>query len=947
MSTMNALPADTRPSAVWSRSAESVAVSFETDTSTGLPTAEAGRRLEATGPNELDAAPPVPIWLRIGRQFIDPLVGLLLVAIGISTLAWVVDGADGAPIEAIVIAAIVVANAAIGAWQEERAVRAVAALRQLAGIHATVVRDGRTQVISRTELVPGDLLVLAQGDAVGADCRLIETASLVVAEAALTGESSPVSKSPESVAADTALADRSDMAYQGTAVASGRGIGIVVATGMRSELGRVASLIDAAESDPTPLEVQIDWLGKALGLVVLVLATIVVGTILLTSEISTFSGSVDAVLVGVSLAVAAVPEGLPAILTIVLALGVQRMAAQRAIVKQLSSVETLGAASVICTDKTGTLTRNEMSVVTVIVPGGRVQLTGVGYVPIGRLADADGDDVSPTVRDEVAAVLHAGSIANDASLHLTTDGAWEVRGDPTEIALLVAEQKLESSEQHHRVAERVDEIPFDADRKLMSTVNDGQAVRFIDTSSSLVMFTKGAPDVLVDRCVSERVAGMVQPLTPDRRREIAAAVDALADEALRPLAVAYRPVDGDEGGSLPSESDLILLGVVGIADPPRAEALEAVRQAHAGGIRVVMITGDHPRTASSIGAQLGLGAGSDGSGRVVTGAELDTMSDDELSDVVTDVDVYARVDPEHKLRIVRSLQKRGQVTAMTGDGVNDAPALKQADIGVAMGINGTEVSKEAADMILADDDFATILGAVREGREIFSDIRKFLRYLLASNTGEVLVVFLGVVFAARFGLEQGADGLAVPLLATQILWINLVTDGALALALGVDPAVEDVMSEPPRPVGARIVDRAMLRSIVVIGLSTAIVGLLALDLRLEGGMLGGSGDIETARTMAFTTVVLAQVVNAFCSRSDTVSFVVGLFANRLLWLAAGVTVAAQVAVVHVPFLSSAFATAPLSWREWGVCALLSTGVLVPAEVSKWLVRRSDARGTAH
>jgi len=942
MSTMNALPADPRSHIAWAQSAESVAAAFGTDTSTGLTTDEAGRRLDATGPNELDASPPVPIWVRIGRQFIDPLVGLLLVAIGISTLAWVVDGAEGAPIEAIVIAAIVIANAAIGAWQEERAVRAVAALRQLAGIHATVVRDGRTQVISRTDLVPGDLLVLAQGDAVGADCRLIETASLVVAEAALTGESSPVSKSSEPVAADTVLADRSDMAYQGTAVASGRGIGVVVATGMRSELGRVASMIDAAESEPTPLEVQIDWLGKALGLVVLVLAAIVVGTILLTSDISSFSGYVDAVLVGVSLAVAAVPEGLPAILTIVLALGVQRMAAKQAIVKQLSSVETLGAASVICTDKTGTLTRNEMSVVTVIVPGGRVQLTGVGYVPIGRLVDADGDDVSPTVRDEVAAVLHAGSIANDASLHLTPDGAWEVRGDPTEIALLVAEQKLESSGAR-RNAERVDEIPFDADRKLMSTVNDGQAVGFVDAPSSLVMFTKGAPDVLVDRCVSERVGGVVQPLTAERRRDIADAVDALADEALRPLAVAYRPVDGEEASSTPSESELILLGVVGIADPPRAEALEAVRQAHAGGIRVVMITGDHPRTASTIGAQLGLGAGSDGSGRVVTGAELDAMPDDELADVVTDVDVYARVDPEHKLRIVRSLQGQGQVTAMTGDGVNDAPALKQADIGVAMGINGTEVSKEAADMILADDDFATILGAVREGREIFSDIRKFLRYLLASNTGEVLVVFLGVVFAARFGLEHGADGLAVPLLATQILWINLVTDGALALALGVDPAVEDVMSEPPRPVGARIVDRAMLRSIVVIGLSTALVGLVALDLRLEGGLLGGSGDIETARTMAFTTVVLAQVVNAFCSRSDTVSFVVGLFTNRLLWLAAGITVAAQVAVVHVPFLSSAFATAPLSWQEWGVCGLLAIGVLIPAEVSKWLLRRSEAR----
>jgi magnesium-transporting ATPase (P-type) len=443
---------------------------------------------------------------------------------------------------------------------------------------------------------------------------------------------------------------------------------------------------------------------------------------------------------------------------------------------------------------------------------------------------------------------------------------------------------------------------------------------------------------LVDRCVAERAAGVVRPLTARRRGEIAAAVDALADEALRPLAVAYRPVDHDEDVATPAESDLILLGVVGIADPPRAEALQAVREAHAGGIRVVMITGDHPRTASSIGGQLGLGGGAHD---VVTGHELDAMSDDDLATVVTEVDVYARVDPEHKLRIVRSLQRHGHVTAMTGDGVNDAPALKQADIGVAMGINGTEVSKEAADMILADDDFATILGAVREGREIFSDIRKFLRYLLASNTGEVLVVFLGVVFAAQLGLDEAA-GLAVPLLATQILWINLVTDGVLALALGVDPAVEDVMTEPPRAIGARMIDRAMLRTIVVIGSATALAGLVALDLRLAGGWLGGSGDIDTARTMAFTTIVLAQVVNAFCSRSDTVSIVVGFFTNRLLWLAAGVTVAAQVAVVHLPFLSLAFDTEPLSWREWGVCSLLAIGVLVPAEASKWWVRRRDA-----
>ncbi len=477
----------------------------------------------------------------------------------------------------------------------------------------------------------------------------------------------------------------------------------------------------------------------------------------------------------------------------------------------------------------------------------------------------------------------------------------------------------------------------------MSTVNAARSSGDLAEPGALVMFTKGAPDVLIDRCVDERVDGSVRRLTDERRAVWRGAVDALADRALRPLAIAYRPLGGDEVLSESTETELVLLGTVGIADPPRDEAIGAIREARAGGVRVIMITGDHPRTASSIAGQLGLGGDTP---RVVTGAELDSIPDERLAETIREVDVYARVDPAHKLRLVRALQREGHVTAMTGDGVNDAPALQQADIGVAMGINGTEVSKEAADMILADDNFATILGAVREGREIFADIRKFLRYLLASNTGEVLVVFLGVVFASQLGLHGGAGQLSVPLLATQILWINLVTDGALALALGVDPAVEDVMTRPPRPIGARIIDRPMLRTIFVVGLATAVSGLVVLDLGLPGGWLGGSGDLATARTMVFTTVVLAQVGNTFSPRSDRVSVTVDAFSNRLLWLAAGVTVGAQVVVVHLPWLSSAFETRPLGPSEWALCIIASASVLVVTEIEKWFVRRRDVAAPA-
>jgi calcium-translocating P-type ATPase len=604
-------------------------------------------------------------------------------------------------------------------------------------------------------------------------------------------------------------------------------------------------------------------------------------------------------------------------------------------VKKLSSVETLGSASVICSDKTGTLTKSEMTIQKVVTGSGEVDVTGSGYRPEGELR-VDGrrlDD--PVLLDEVSAVLAAGSLANDATLR-EEGGQWTIQGDPTEAAFLVAEAKVEGLTQLRSRFERVGEVPFTPERKLMSTVHAGVA------GEGGVAVTKGAPDVLLARCTEERVGGRVRLLTAARRSEILASVDRLADMALRTLAVAYRPLPEDErpAGDESIEQELVYLGTVGIIDPPRPEAKAAVAEAHAAGVRVVMITGDHPHTGARIAADLGIApAGS----RVVTGRELEALDDDALAATVREANVYARVAPEHKLRIVDALQAEGGIVAMTGDGVNDAPALKSARIGVAMGIAGTDVASEAADMILADDNFATIVSAVREGRGIFANIRKFLRFLLSSNIGEVFTMFFGVVLAGAIGLEDTGEAIAVPLLATQILWINLLTDGAPALALGMDAPPDDVMQRPPRRLTDRVIGAEMWVGIAWVGAVMAVVTLLALDLRLPGGFVGGSGNVVEARTMAFTTLVLAQLFNCFNARSDRTSAFHRLFTNRLLWGAIALSALLQVAVVQLPFLNKAFDTAPLGLDEWLICVGLASVVLWAAEAKKLVDRRLRRR----
>jgi Ca2+-transporting ATPase len=854
-------------------------------------------------------------------------------------VAWVADGAEGVPYEAVVIAAIVLLNGVLGFVQEARAEQAVAALQRMAAATAGVVRDGRTQRIAAADVVPGDLLLLGEGDAVSADARLVEAVSLTVAEASLTGESEAVVKQTARLEGPAGVGDRLNMVFDGTAVTRGRGRAVVTATGMATEMGKIARLLGTTSEQRTPLQREVAHIGRMLGIAVIAIAVVVVTAILATADVDQASDLVDVLLVGVSLAVAAVPEGLPAVLSVVLALGVQRMARRNAIVKRLSSVETLGSASVICSDKTGTLTKNEMAIEKIVTASGEVDVTGDGYRPEGQLLVDDRPLADPALLGEVRLVIGGGCLANDAALE-EVDGEWVVHGDPTDAAFLVAEAKIEGlTEAREERFERVGEIPFTSERKLMSTLEADEQ------EGGIAVITTGAPDVVLTRCVSERARGATRPLTEARRKEIGDDVDRLAGLALRTVAVAYRPVP--EGERLPAdesaERELTYLGLVGIIDPPRPEARTAIAEAAAAGVRTIMITGDHPATAARIAGDLGI---ADGRGAVSTGTQLDALDDDAFRAAVRDVGVYARVAPADKLRIVDALQQDGHIVAMTGDGVNDAPALKAADIGVAMGLTGTDVTKEAADMILADDDFATIVAAVREGRGIFANIRTFLRFLLSSNVGEVLTMFLGVVLAGALGLEDTGEAVATPLLATQILWINLLTDSAPALALGVDPPPGDVMRRSPRRQGDRVIDRDMWIGIAWVGLVMAVATLVALDLRLPGGFVGSGGDIETARTMAFTTLVVAQLFNCFNARSDRRSAFVALFANGWLWAAIGVSLALQIAVVHLPFLNEAFGTTPLSPVEWLLCISLASTVLWAAEVKKLLDRARRAQTSA-
>ncbi len=914
------------------------------DAERGLSAEDAARRLAEHGPNEVVSEPPEPWWRRLLAQFRDPLVYLLLVAIVISLGVWALEGAHGVPVDAVVIVAVLLANATIGFVQEARAADAVAALARMAAATATVVRDGVRIMVPSRDLVPGDLLLLGEGDAVGADARLLEAVALAVQESALTGESVAVAKDPTPLPADTAPADRANMVFKGTAVVGGRGRAVVTGTGMATELGAVAELLTETEAEPSPLASELRRVSRMLGVAVLVIALVVMGALAAVLAPSSRAEWGTILLTGVSLAVAAVPEGLVAILSLVLAIGARALARRNAVIKDLHSVETLGSASVICSDKTGTLTRNEMTLRTIVTASGRVEVAGGGYVPEGGVTVhgrglLGGAGESAAALAEARALLVGGALANNA--HLSRDGdAWVVQGDPTEAAFLVAAGKLDQVAEDAASHRRLGEVPFTSERKLMSVVvRDGQGRD--------LLVAKGAPDVLLTRCTHLRVGSDAVALDGPARAALEAAVDALSGAGYRTLGVAERVLAADEtmGRDRPgadAERALTFLGVAGLIDPPRPEAEAAVAEARRAGIRPIMITGDHPGTARRIAAELGIVAED---APALTGSDLDALDEAGFADAARHVGVFARVEPRHKLRIVDALQAQGHTVAMTGDGVNDAPALKASDIGVAMGLSGTEVSKQAATLVLGDDNFATIVAAVRQGRVIYANIAKFLRYLLSSNLGEVVMVFLGVVFGASVLGLTGPDGaVVVPLLATQILWINLVTDSGPALAMGVDPEIDDAMARPPRRRDARLLDGAAWRSIGWVGLVMGLVSLLAVDLHLPGGLVEGDAGVTVARTAGFTTLVFAQLVNAFCARSATASAFRGLFVNGWLWAAVGLGVAAQVAVVEVPWLQTAFATASLTPGQWAVCAALASVVLWTQEAVKLVRRRAAHAG---
>jgi magnesium-transporting ATPase (P-type) len=880
---------------------EEVLDALGTSTS-GLDREDAAQRLERFGPNRLPPATRKSALQRVLAQFQNILIHILLVAAVVTALLgeWIDSG---------VILAVVILNAAIGFVQESRAEQALESIRNLLSLEAAVVRSGRRRVVPAEELVPGDVVVLRQGDKVPADVRVLGTRELRVDEAMLTGESVPVTKAPAGVPEETPLAERTSFAYSGTLVAAGEGKGVVVATGEATEIGKISTMLAEVEPLQTPLLRKIEAFGRTLASIILGLSAL---TFLFGFLLRGYTAE-DMFMVAVALAVAAIPEGLPAILTITLAIGVQRMAGRKAIIRHLPAVETLGSVTVICSDKTGTLTRNEMTAQTVVTPSGQFRISGAGYEPDGRFT-IDDREVDPADHADLLEALRAGVLCNDAGL--VQDGRhWRIEGDPTEGALLVAGRKAGlEAEALAREAPRADAIPFTSEQRYMATAHEA--------ADGQVLYVKGAP---------ERVLGMCRGRwTPDGTEdgngfdvaEWGTRADALAAEGQRVLAVARasRARDGQIESS-EVEQDLLFLGLFGLMDPPRPEAIEAIEHCQDAGIRVKMITGDHAKTALAIATQMGIGDGE----RAMTGAELDRGDLGALTDLAVTIDVFARVAPEHKLRLVEALQGAGQIAAMTGDGVNDAPALKRADIGVAMGIKGTEAAKEASSMVLADDNFASIAAAVEEGRTVYDNIRKALLFILPTNGGEALVV-LGAVMLGR----------TLPLSPVQILWVNMITAVTLALALAFEAPEPDVMNRPPRSPREPILTRFFIWRILFVSL-VIFAGTFGLFTwaRAEGMAL------DVARTVALNTIVCFEIFYLFNSRHIVAPVLnrEGLFGSRKVLGAVGLVVVAQMLLTYWAPLQRLFGTAALGTAEWLVILPVAVSVLFIVEIEKYVLRR--------
>ena len=871
----------------WARSTDDVLAAFGSAPG-GLTPDEAAARLERYGPNEIAAAGRVPPWRILLDQFRNVLIIILLVATVISV-------ALGEGVESVVILVIVVFAVLLGFVQEYRAERAIDALRELAAPTATAVREGREVEVPAQDLVPGDVILLETGDRVPADARVLRSVNLKVDEAALTGESEAVRKSIAPLEEDLAIGDRVNMVHAATAVTYGRGLAVVVATGMATEVGTIATLLETVETGRTPLQQNLDRVGTVLARAAIVLVLVVAGLGLLRGQ-----ELVDMLLFGIALAVAVVPEALPAVVTISLAIGVQKMVKRNALLRRLPAVETLGSTSVICSDKTGTLTRDEMTVRRLHVGGEVVEVSGSGYDPSGAFHGGDA-----TI---IARLLTAAALASDARL-VERDGVWGIEGDPTEGAIVVAAAKAGlKKDDLDRAQPRIDEIPFTSETKRMTTLHA--------VDGGVRAYTKGAPEVVLPRCTRVLTSDGVVPLDDDVRDAVLAVTHDFASEALRVLAVAVRS-DPEPGTA---QDELTLLGLVGMIDPPRPEARDAIATCASAGIRAVMITGDHPATAAAVARELGLLT----DGRVVLGAELDEMGEEELHRDVETIAVYARVSPAHKLRVVTALQAGGHVVAMTGDGVNDAPALKKADIGVAMGITGTDVTKEAAAMTLTDDNFASIVAAIEEGRGVFANVKKYLMYLLSANIGEI-----GLMMAAML------IGLPLPLSAVLILYVNLATDGLPALALAVDPPEPDLMRRAPRDPRIGVFTRPVVALMLTGGAWSALI-----NTSLFGWALASGRPLEQAMTMVFASLVAVEFLKAYSLRSDRTPGWVRPFVNRWLNLAILWESALLLAIIHVPVLQGAFGTVTLDPLDWAVILGVAVTIVPVLELVKWFNRRS-------
>ncbi len=869
---------------------------LKTDREKGLAAMEATRRLDETGPNELETSAGTSPWVLFLAQFKNILIQILLVATLLSVFM-------GHTLEAVAIVVIVLFSVILSFVQEYRAERAIEALRSMAAPTAQVVRDGRETKIPAREVVPGDVILLKAGDRIPADARIVESANLQIEESALTGESVPVEKKTETLKAeDLGLGDRNNMVYSGTVVSYGRGKVVVTATGMQTEFGKITGMLQKVETLKTPLQQNLDQVGKNLAKAAGIVVALIVG-------LGIFRGQplFEMIIFGIALAVAVVPEALPAVVTISLAIGVQRMVKRQALIRRLPVVETLGCTSVICSDKTGTLTKDEMTLRKIFLPGlpeETYNVEGSGYEPLGGFV-LKKQSVEPG--PDIKQLLRAGILASDALLVQERD-VWRIQGDPTEGALVVAGAKARLEKKAlEKESPRINEIPFSSESKRMTTL--------CRENGKQTAYSKGADEVILNRCKFVQAGDQIREMNPALRDEFLKVSAQMAKDALRVLAIAYKPVAVIEN----ADRDMVFLGFVGMIDPPRLEAKTAVQNCKASGIKPVMITGDHPLTAQAIATELGILE----KGRVITGTELDKIKDEELEHLIENIDVFARVSPEHKLRVVSALQKRSHVVAMTGDGVNDAPALKKANVGIAMGITGTDVTKEVAAMMLTDDNFASIVAAVEEGRHIFGNIKKYLMYLLSSNIGEI-----GLMVVASL------MGMPIPLTAVQILYVNLATDGLPALALAVDPPEADLMRRKPRPQHAGIFTRPVIVLILAGGLWSTLVNIGIFSWALKSGMA-----LEKAMTMTFVSLVLIQFFKAYNYRSDRLSMMQKPFSNKWLNIAILWELLLLFLIVYLPVLNEPFGTFSLPLSDWLIVGALSITIIPALEMVKWLIRR--------